>query len=66
MFFTGWPFQPSLNFVSKVGAHQSEAPFRSSTLWQDPDLTNKHEIGLVKPARNMIKDALTRRDLDSK
>jgi hypothetical protein len=49
--FSGWPFQPSLMFVSKTGAYMSEASFRYNTLGQAPGFTHKYWIKLERPDR---------------
>ncbi len=43
-------FQPNLMFAVKAGAYLSKAPFRCSTLGQDPGLTHKHQTRLERLA----------------
>jgi hypothetical protein len=52
VFVRGKPIQPSKIFAGKVVAYLIEAYLACSTLWQAPDLTQKHKTKLKRPGND--------------
>jgi hypothetical protein len=52
MLVPGYPFQPSVIFVSKAGAYQREVPSRCSDLGHAFGLTRKYKTRMEKPVRD--------------